>query len=149
MSDYKIIEEKYQQAYLKMLTNIPEPEPKTEEGELQEFIRDYIDEMKPETIKWNAQSFATMYGGMAARHHSKNLLAQKLYGQKSKLAIIDESSMIKGWDRFAGYEKTSTFKPTKKQAKLLRKFRKLKRFKGPVISMRLGSATVPYVLLRT
>lgn len=129
MSDFSIIEEKYQQAYLKMLTNIPEPEPKTEERELQEFIRDYIDEVKPETTKWNLQSFASMYSGMTARQHSKSPLAQKLYGQEPKLVIMDESSLITGWDRFAGYQRTSTFKPTKKQAKQLRKFRKLKRFK--------------------
>lgn len=129
MSDYKLIEDKYLSLLTMLSKPEPEPAPKTEDEELEEFIRDYIDEVKPETTKWNVQSFAAMYGGMAAHQHSKSLLTQQLYGQKGKMVIMDESSLIKGWDRFAGYEKTSTIKPTKKQAKLLRKFRKLKRLK--------------------
>ena len=95
--------------------NMVQPQnPLTEEEELQKFIRDYIDEPPPRPQWKNALdkmlAYTRMYSG---RGMSK-------IGYHNNYVIMDEC--------VPRHEKT-TLKPTKKQAKLLKKFRKLKRFK--------------------
>lgn len=86
----------------------------TEEEQLQEFIKNYIDEPAPKFSWKNAlqkhMAYSALYGGRSSG---------KSFGYHN-LIIMDEISMIK---------ERITLKPTKKQAKLLKKFRKLKRFK--------------------
>lgn len=122
-ADYGVIESRYHDDYLDSLMLPIQPPPKTEEEQLQEFIKDYIDEKKPDDVQWQPQSIANMYGAMAARQVSKSLTFHQMYGRKAKLTILDD------YPEPLGNPHPPTFKPTKKQAKQLRKFRKLKRFK--------------------
>ena len=97
--------------------------PKTEEEELQEFIEKYIDEPVPQTYGNTGDWASRMYSAMTARSHSKSLAYPQMYGRKATITIMDD------FCEPVGNPHPPTFKPTKKQAKLLRKFRKLKRFK--------------------
>ena len=118
-ADYEVIESRYHDDYLDSLMLSMQPPPKTETEQLQEFIKDYIDEKKPEVDPiW--QKYA---GILSGRMHSKSQLFHQLYGRNSKLLIADD------YPEPLGNPHPPTFKPTKKQAKQLRKFRKLKRFK--------------------
>lgn len=88
--------------------------PLTEEEQLKQFIKDYIDEPVPK-FSWRdalqkQMAYASMYGG---RGIGKSFAYHNLL-------VMDDSPIV--------HEKV-TRKPTKKQAKLLKKFRKLKRFK--------------------
>lgn len=96
----------------------PPPIPLTEEQELQQFIKDYIDEPPPKP-QWKSyfdklMNYTIAYGG---RRHGKSIGYHRMIQNH---VIID--------DYCTPHEKT-TLKPTKKQAKLLKKFRRLKRFK--------------------
>ena len=95
-----------------------EPEPPTEEEQLKQFIKDYIDEPPP-PFSWpdkmaKMMAYTRAYGG---RGHGKSI---GYHGMIKNHVIIDD---------FCTPHENPTFKPTKKQAKLLKKFRKLKRFK--------------------
>ena len=95
-----------------------EPEPLTEEEQLKQFIKDYIDEPPP-PFSWPDQmakmmAYTQAYGG---KGHGKSIGYHKMIHQR---IIIDD---------FCIPHEKPTLKPTKKQAKLLKKFRKLKRFK--------------------
>lgn len=95
-----------------------QPEPPTEEEQLQQFIRSYINEPPPKN-QWSDilakyLTYPIMYGG---RGHGKTIGYHKMIHQH---IIIDD---------FCTPHENPTLKPTKKQAKLLKKFRKLKRFK--------------------
>lgn len=48
MADYEIIESRYHDDYLDALMLSMQPPPKTEEEQLQDFIKDYIDEKTTE-----------------------------------------------------------------------------------------------------
>ena len=95
-----------------------EPEPPTEEEQLKKFIKDYIDE-PPSNLEW------------------RNLLAEQvnhinLYSGEGMRGLFSYYNMIKNpviIDDFCTPYENPTFKPTKKQARLLKKFRRLKRFK--------------------
>lgn len=92
-----------------------EMRPLTEEEQLKQFIKDYIDEPPP-PFKW-PDKFAKMlaytqaYGGPSSG---------RTFGYHNQYVIMDE---------FMPMHEKITLKPTKKQAKLLKKFRRLKRFK--------------------
>ena len=91
-----------------------EPEPPSEEEQLKQFIKDYIDEPVPK-FSWRDAlqkqlAYSAMYGG---RGMGKSFAYHNL-------TVMDDPPIV--------HEKV-TLKPTKKQAKLLKKFRKLKRFK--------------------
>ena len=91
-----------------------EKSPMTEEEQLQEFIKNYIDEPTPK-FSWRdalqkQMAYSALYGGMSSG---------RKFGYHN-LVVMDEVSVIK---------EKPTLKPTKKQAKLLKKFRKLKRSK--------------------
>lgn len=95
-----------------------EPEPPTEEEQLKQFIKDYIDEPPPKP-EWKSlmakiMAYTQACGG---RRVGKSMIYKNLI--KSHV-IID--------DYYTPHE-NPTFKPTKKQARLLKKFRRLKRFK--------------------
>ena len=90
-------------------------EPETEEQQLKRFIKDYIDE-PPTTQPMTAQllkqlQYMQMYGGCERQ-------LGKSFGYHPQIVINDPIHV-----------EAITRKPTKKEAKLLRKFRKLKRFK--------------------
>lgn len=95
-----------------------EPEPPTEEEQLKQFIKDYIDEPSPKpqwrNIVDKMLAYTAAYGG---RGVDKSMIYKNLTHNR---VIIDD---------FCTPREKPTFKPTKKQAKLLKKFRKLKRFK--------------------
>ena len=102
---------------IKTVIPTPPPIPLTEEQQLQQFIKDYIDEPPPKPT-WKSHmdktlAYTQMYGGSGRK-------IGKSFGYHPNYVIIDEF--------FPNHEKP-TFKPTKKQAKLLKKFRRLKRFK--------------------
>lgn len=93
---------------------IEDSKPLTEEEQLKQFIKDYIDEPAPK-FSWKdalqkQMSYASMYGG---RGMGKSFAYHNL-------VVMDDPPIV--------HEKV-TLKPTKKQTKLLKKFRKLKRFK--------------------
>ena len=93
---------------------IEDSKPLTEEEQLKQFIKDYIDEPVPK-FSWKDAfqkqlAYSTMYGG---RGMGKSFAYHNL-------TVMDDPPIV--------HEKV-TLKPTKKQAKLLKKFRKLKRFK--------------------
>lgn len=95
-----------------------EPEPPTEEEQLKQFIKDYIDEPPPKP-EWKSlmakmMAYTQAYGG---RGVGKSFLYKNMIKNH---VIIDD---------YCTPHENPTFKPTKKQAKLLKKFRKLKRFK--------------------
>ena len=90
-------------------------EPETEEQQLKRFIKDYIDEPPP-TQPMTAQllkqlKYIQMYSGSGRQ-------LGKSFGYYPQIVINDPIHV-----------EAITRKPTKKEAKLLRKFRKLKRFK--------------------
>ena len=99
-------------------TTTKESEPPTEKEQLKQFIKDYIDEPPP-PFRWPDQmakmlAYTQAYGGRAT---GKSMIYKNLV--KSHVIIDD----------FCTPHENPTFKPTKKQARLLKKFRKLKRFK--------------------
>jgi hypothetical protein len=122
MADYEIIESRYHDDYIDSLMLSMNPPPKTEEEQLQDFIKDYIDEKSPDDLDPGA--FWQKYAGtISGRQVSKSLAYHQMYGRQAKLKILDD------YPEPLGNPHPPTFKPTKKQAKQLRKFRKLKRFK--------------------
>lgn len=94
------------------------PPPPTEKEQLQQFIKDYIDEPPPKpewkSIMHKMMTYTQMYGG---RGHGKSIGYHRMIQNH---VIIDD---------YCTPHENPTFKPTKKQAKLLKKFRRLKRFK--------------------
>lgn len=90
-------------------------EPLTEEEQLKQFIDQYIDDkVKYIPYNWPAIEWKTPHKAIRS--------SSKLRGSLVDEILYDELYA----DRF---RHRPTLKPTKKQAKLLRKFRKLKRFK--------------------
>ena len=91
------------------------PKPETEEQQLKRFIKDYIDEpppVQPMTAQLLKQlQYMQMYGGSGKQFG-------KSFGYHPQIVINNPIHV-----------EAVTRKPTKKEAKLLRKFRKLKRFK--------------------